>query len=776
MNLFELYAVLSLDNQGYKDSLNESESVTQSVGSKIQSVLGKLVTLEAIEKAGSALVSLTKTCVENYGEYEQLVGGVETLFGAGGQSLEEYAKSAGKATDEVKSEYDALISAQDAVIANANEAYKTAQISANDYMETVTSFSASLLQSLDGDTTKSAEYADRAIVDMADNANKMGTAMESIQNAYQGFAKQNYTMLDNLKLGYGGTKEEMQRLISDASKMTDVQKELGVTVDASSLSFANIVNAISVMQENMGIAGTSAKEATTTIQGSFTMLQSAWTNLATAMADPSADIGTALNQVIESATAFAGNVVPAIASAVPAIVSGLTSLFDTAVTELPGLISSILPTILTSVQTLVLNIVDRLPEALKTILGVLPSILQTVASTIVEAIPMLIESLTEMLPTLTESLADICNQLADGLPEQLPVFIENILTLIQGLADSLAENASILIEAGLQLIMALAEGLINALPTLIEQVPTIITTLANIINDNAPKILQAGIQLIVMLAKGIVEAIPTLVENIPQIIEAIVAVWSAMDWISLGKNAIKGMKDGVLNMVEEVRTAGGTIKDTIVNVLQALPSKLLEIGKGGIKGMINGFKNMLSSLVGTAGSLMAQLVTKFKSFSLVDVGKNLIQGLINGVGSMAGALLNYMGNLMSSAIDKVKGIFGVHSPSKVFAQIGEYLVDGFNVGLDTLDVDKSTSGFNDVIDNISDLQSGRMTVATASLIGQQVEESGSISSDALTAILDKLDSLGKMQIVLDTGAFVGQTVNAYDTALGKLYTKQARYV
>lgn len=713
MNLFELYAVLSLDNQGYKDSLNESESVTQSVGSKIQSVLGKLVTLEAIEKAGSALVSLTKTCVENYGEYEQLVGGVETLFGAGGQSLEEYAKSAGKATDEVKSEYNALISAQDAVIANADKAYKTAQISANDYMETVTSFSASLLQSLDGDTTKSAEYADRAIVDMADNANKMGTAMESIQNAYQGFAKQNYTMLDNLKLGYGGTKEEMQRLISDASKMTDVQKELGVTVDASSLSFANIVNAISVMQEKMGIAGTSAKEATTTIQGSFTMMQSAWTNLTTAMADPSQDIGTALNQVIESATAFASNVIPAITSAVPAIVSGLTSLFDTAVTELPNLISSILPIVLTSVQTLVLNIVDRLPEMLQTILGVLPSILQTVASTIVEAIPMLIESLTEMVPMLTESLTGICTQLAEGLPAQIPVFIANVLTLIQNLANAIAENAPIILQAGIQLIMALAQGLINALPTIIEQLPTIITTMANVINDNAPTILESGVQLLIMLVQGLIEAIPTLIENIPQIIEAFVAVWSAFNWMDLGKNVITGMKNGIIGMVEAMRSASGTIKENIVNVLKALPSKLLEIGKGGISGIITGFKNMLSSLLNTVTNLMIDVLFNFSQFSLLDVGKNLIQGLIDGVGAMAGALLHYVGDLMNSVISKVKGIFGVHSPSKVFARIGEYLVEGFNIGLDTLDVSKATSGFNDVIDNISDLENGKVDIGPA---------------------------------------------------------------
>ena len=230
---------LNFDTKINEKGFNDGISKLGSLGKSGLSIVSKAMT-GAIAAVGTGAAAIIKSSLGVVANMEQQVGGVETLFKDSANT----------------------------VIANANKAYKTAGMSANNYMETVTSFSASLLQSLGGDTAKAASYADRAIVDMSDNANKMGTNMRDIQNAYQGFAKQNYTMLDNLKLGYGGTQEEMKRLISDASKMTDVQKELGVTVDASSLSFGNIVNAISVVQKQMGITGTTSKEAATTIEGS----------------------------------------------------------------------------------------------------------------------------------------------------------------------------------------------------------------------------------------------------------------------------------------------------------------------------------------------------------------------------------------------------------------------------------------------------------------------------------------------------------------------------
>lgn len=240
---------LNFDTKINEKGFNEGIGKLSKLGKSGLSIVSKAMT-GAVVAVGTAAGAIIKSSLGVVANMEQQVGGVETLFKDSANT----------------------------VIDNANRAYKTAGMSANNYMETVTSFSASLLQSLGGDTAKAASYADRAIVDMSDNANKMGTSMRDIQNAYQGFAKQNYTMLDNLKLGYGGTQEEMKRLVSDAAKLTDVQKELGVTVDANSLSFGNIVNAISVVQKQMGITGTTSKEAATTIEGSVSSAKAAWEN------------------------------------------------------------------------------------------------------------------------------------------------------------------------------------------------------------------------------------------------------------------------------------------------------------------------------------------------------------------------------------------------------------------------------------------------------------------------------------------------------------------
>ena len=310
-----------LNNDMLKSGIAEMGKIANKGAATIGKITkaGANATVATIGTATTAATALVKKSVENYAQYEQLVGGVETLFGAGGQSLEEYAASVGKSTDEVEDKYNSLMSAQTTVMADAANAYKTAGMSANDYMDTVTSFSASLVASLEGDTEKAADYSNRAITDMADNANKMGTNIQDIQHTYQGFAKQNYTMLDNLKLGYGGTKEEMQRLIADASEMTDVQEKLGLTVDSSSLSFGNIVNAISVMQENMGIAGTTAKEAATTIEGSVNMMKASWENLVTGMADDNADFDTLMQQFVDSTVTAADNLLPRIQIAIEGI-------------------------------------------------------------------------------------------------------------------------------------------------------------------------------------------------------------------------------------------------------------------------------------------------------------------------------------------------------------------------------------------------------------------------------------------------------------------------
>ena len=269
----------------------------------------------AIKSVGSALFDIGKQSVQSFAQYEQLVGGVDTLFGESSAKVQEYA----------------------------NNAYRTAGLSANQYMETVTSFSASLIQSLGGDTAMASEVANRAIIDMSDNANKMGTDIAMIQNAYQGFAKQNYTMLDNLKLGYGGNKTEMERLIADASRMIDIQKELGITVDESDMSFANIANAISVVQKNMGLMGTTAAEAGGTISGSAGSMRSAWENLVTGIANKDADLKTLVENFASSVSSTVQNLTPTVKTVIENMMPAIREAFDELKPVIEDLAKEILP-------------------------------------------------------------------------------------------------------------------------------------------------------------------------------------------------------------------------------------------------------------------------------------------------------------------------------------------------------------------------------------------------------------------------------------------------
>ncbi len=330
----------------------------------------------AIAAVAPAAIALSKQALSAYADFEQLTGGVETLFKDSSEQVMQYA----------------------------SKAYMTAGLSANQYMETVTSFSASLLQSLGGNTAEAAQVADRAIVDMADNANKMGTSMESIQNAYQGFAKQNYTMLDNLKLGYGGTKSEMERLIQDAANMKDVQAELGITVDASSMSFGNIVNAISVMQSSLGIAGTTSKEASTTIQGSVNSMKAAWQNLLVGIADDQADLDKLINDFVDSAITAGDNLIPRVET----ILGGLGKLITQAASRL-------VPTVVSYIVSNLPNIVQAGVQLIVTLAGALIQALPQLVASAPQIIGAIVNGLRSQWPSIRSAGWEAVNQLAGAI-------------------------------------------------------------------------------------------------------------------------------------------------------------------------------------------------------------------------------------------------------------------------------------------------------------------------------------------------------------------------
>lgn len=580
----------------------------------------------AMKSVASGLVNLGKEAIKNYADYEQLVGGVETLFKDSANVVEEYA----------------------------NNAYKTAGLSANEYMETVTSFSASLLQSLDGDTAKVAEVSNMAVTDMADNANKMGTNISMIQSAYQGFAKQNYTMLDNLKLGYGGTKTEMERLLADAEKISGVkydiknlndvyqaihviQKEMDISGYSTEQLQEKLKNMslteaeLTKVAKDMGISyedamkkmkdgtlttkdaqallGTTAREASVTISGSANAMKSAWQNLLTGIADDNANFESLIGNFVDSILTFADNIVPRI---------------ETTLDGLVNLILGVADTLLPKVLDIAVNLVQNLVTGISNNIGSLMSAINQVITTVLNA-------LISMLPQILQTGIQIIVSLITGIAQQLPTLIPQIVEAVILMVDTLIDNIDLIIDAGIQLIIGLADGLIQALPILIDKIPVIIDKLINAIIENLPKIIEMGITLIIKLAEGLIKAIPQLISKVPQIITSLL-------------NAITG---------------GGF-------------SKMLQAGKD----LLNKVKDGIASGIS----------------KIADVGKNLVQGLWNGINNAKDWVLGKIKGFGKSILNGIKSFFGIHSPSTVFKdEIGSNLALGIG------------EGFEDEMKNVSDM-------------------------------------------------------------------------
>lgn len=439
---------------GAKKALSFGDVLKANLASDVI-ISGVKAMASAIKEIGAALLDLGKQSIQGFAEQEQLIGGVDTLFKESSAQVQQYA----------------------------NNAYKTAGMSANQYMETVTSFSASLLQSLGGDTKAAAEKADQAITDMSDNVNKMGSDAQSVQNAYQGFAKANYTMLDNLKLGYGGTKEEMQRLLTDAEKIS------GIKYDIS--SYADIVDAIHVVQTEMGITGTTAKEAATTIDGSANSMKSAWSNLITGMSNENLDLDKLVQNVIDSVNTFADNLIPRLQIMLPRFVQGLTQLISNMIPYVAPALELLLPPLIEGLGGLVSGIVQALPAAVEAISAV---------------IPMLVEQLTILLPQIISAGVEIIAALASGIGENLPTLIPAVVDAIITITEGLIDHIDLLIIAAGQLIAGLAQGLIEAIPRLIGRLPEIISAIVNGLLKGLAAIGMVGQQLVEGLWNGIKNA------------------------------------------------------------------------------------------------------------------------------------------------------------------------------------------------------------------------------------------------------------------------------
>jgi phage-related protein len=603
--------------------------------SKLKSGIGAVGRAFALvgTAAAAGFVAISKSAVDSYAEYEQLKGGVETLF---------------------KDSADVLMG-------YADRAYQTAGLSANSYMATVTSFSASLLQSLGGDTAKAADYADQAIIDMSDNANKMGTSMEMIQNAYQGFAKQNYTMLDNLKLGYGGTKEEMQRLLDDAEKIS------GIKYDIS--SFADVTQAIHVIQTELGITGTTALEASSTIQGSASAMKASWQNLLTGMADPTQNFEQLLQNFISSVGTFLGNLLPVFTTATQGVLQMVQGLLP----QIPVLIEQMLPIVIEGVSGIIAGLVEVLPQ---------------IVNAVMEILPQLVTAILNMLPQILEAGIQILLSLIQGLTQALPQLIEMLPEIINTIIIVLIENLPLIIEAGIQLLIAIVTGLSKAIPQLIDYIPTIIDTMITTLLENLPLIIDCAIQLLVAIITGLIQALPQLQMMTPKIIWTIVTT--------------------LIENLPQLLKAGVQLLESVIKGIGSILSKMGEVGKNIVEGLWNGIKNAKDWLLNKIKSFAHTITDGIKSFFGIhspstvfrdEIGKNLMLGMAKGITGNENTVMSAMSKVSSDLSNQNISMPNILSGS---------VVPDFAKSISTNSMKGNLSNFQDIVDavNIALAQNG----------------------------------------------------------------------
>ena len=680
------------DVAGAGDSAGKTagESFGKSLCSKIKNII-----------IAAGIGETLKKTIEEGAHLEQSIGGIETLFGAGGaKSVEEYASSVGKSVDEITDKYSVLKEAQDTMLKNASVAYKTAGLSASDYMDTVTGFAASLKQSTGDDMEQLTTVANQAVIDMADNANKMGTNMQDIQNAYQGFAKQNYTMLDNLKLGYGGTKTEMERLLKDATAISGVEYNLD--------NLADVYSAIHVIQNELGITGTTSKEAASTLSGSLASMKAAATNVLANLA-LGEDIRPSLNGLLDSVGTFLNNnLIPMVGN----IIQGLPEVIN-------GLISMLIGE---------LNIASKNSEEF---VQFAIDIISDIAMGLIQGLPYLLEGawnlITSLLAALIEYdwlgfannvISEISNNMSIASGEIFGSDDGNIIVVfLQTITDRLPD----VLNKGVEILSTIVNGILEKLPYLLEGAGQIIGTLINFITDNLPTVLNAGADLLLNIVSGIIQ-------NLPQIAES-------------------GIK---------------LILSLLSSLLEALP-KIISAGAEMTTKLAFGFVGAFPQLVGKIPELVRDIINCFTSFDWGELGRNIIDGIKEGILGMAGTLVQSARDVAGKALDGMKSFLGIHSPSKVFEnQVGKMIDLGVAGGVD--------NNANVVEAAMQDLSNTAVTAYDTEIgfTGTVRSQSKDTDTRIIELLNEYLPQLIKRQNVMDTGEVVGALAQPINEELGKI--------
>lgn len=644
MDVLALVAQLTLDKSGYEQGLSEAESQASSTGGKLGKVLGSVgkvagtvakVTAAGITAGAAAVGFLTKQSVEAYGSYEQLSGGVKKLFG----------------------------DAADDVMTFANQAYKTAGMSANQYMDQATGFAASLINSLGGDTKEAAHLADVAMQSMSDNVNTFGSDMSSVQYAFQGFAKQNYTMLDNLKLGYGGTQEEMQRLIADAAAATDAQEKLGLSVDGTSMSFDNIIKAIQVVQYEQGIAGTTAKEAATTIEGAFNMTKAAWENLVAGFANPDADMDALMDNLIvsivgdEQGTGLLNRLIPTIERALQGIGQFVSKAAPIISRYLPGLMNAILPGLLSAATSLIGGLVKALPTLIAIIIQQIPSVVSQIRDAVIEAAPMLIEGGKQLMQSIYDGLTQEFPQIApviDGLGKIFETAFNAIGTVIDFFVEHFETIKTVVVAVGGAIA---AVGLVGVIGGIAGAIGTVVTAIGGLISALSMIKSFAGlVSVITTLAGGPLVLIPAL---IGAIVAAVIYLWNTSETFRnfvLGLWAkIQEIVAGAVQVFQNLGAAFALIWQDIVNTATAVWETLKSVvsaGVNAVKDVVTKVINAVKSFISGAWNAITKTITnawntiKSKVSSAVNAVRTTVSNVFN-------AIRNTVANIMSAVQSKI---------------------------------------------------------------------------------------------------------------------------
>lgn len=649
MNVFELVATLKLDSEDYERGLQAAENTASKFSTKLKRGIGVMAkaTAAAVGAAAAGAAALTKQAVSAYANYEQLVGGVETLFGAkGATSVQEYADMVGKAVDEVGDEFTLLMEAQDLALENASNAYETAGMSANDYMQTMTSFAASLKQST-SDNVEAAQVADMAMRDMSDNANKMGTSMESIQNAYQGFAKQNYMMLDNLKLGYGGTKTEMERLLADAEKIHEETTGEVTHYDINNL--ADVYNAIHDVQENLGITGTTAKEAMHTIEGSAKMTKAAWQNVLTAMAG-GGDLEKAFDGLItgifgregDAGSGLLNQIIPTVEKALSGIGTVIEKLAPQIQSNLPSLLTTVLPALVTAATALVESFIKVLPDLLGTI------------------IPAAITAITDTLPTLIAALPEMLTKIVTALVDAIPIILDAIPEIISAVKEALS-NVDF---------AALGKQIMESLGKALEGNGGLI--LGAITAIFGGKLLKASISkgfgsLLGGLGKsggGLKSLGSSLAASGPAVLEFSVAILAVATAIRIVGPYLDELGEAIARIVESVGTAVSQIIANITPLVDVIMSNMAiiiaTIGEA-LPPIIDSVTNGITSIVDSVTTGVSSIIDSISGLA-ESVGSSIatinesIGDTFTALGDAISGIIDSISNGLSKVLDSVAGI------------------------------------------------------------------------------------------------------------------------